>query len=89
LIGALTKHAAGKEDYADIVAMLPSVFPVAPEKIARPKVVSEGFVYLIQSGDFCKIGRSDEIERPSKKSELRCLTKQLSFTLLEPMIRLE
>lgn len=65
LIAALQAWLVDREEYADIVAMLPNT-PASdlPTRSARPK---EGSVYLIQSGPHYKIGRSDELERRVKE----------------------
>ncbi|HEY1604494.1 MAG TPA: GIY-YIG nuclease family protein [Allosphingosinicella sp.] len=66
LIAALAKRAAEDEEYHDIATMLPNV--ASAEAIRVPATQSrEGFVYLIRSGDFYKIGRSDELERRVKQ----------------------
>lgn len=66
LIAALIKRATEDPGYADIALLLPNVTsaPTAP-RIASKTV--EGFVYLIKSGDFYKIGRSDNAERRFKQ----------------------
>lgn len=64
LAAALREYARSNDKYVDVVDLLPEVSPVpyvAPEKVA------EGFVYLLKSGAFYKIGRSDEIERRIKE----------------------
>lgn len=63
LIAALAKRAADDPSYADLAAMLPDV---APRPMGASKT-SDGFVYLIQSGDFYKIGRGDDLERRVKQ----------------------
>ncbi|MFG1362122.1 GIY-YIG nuclease family protein [Xanthobacter versatilis] len=68
LIAALSGHVAGDANYADIEAMLPDVPPPEPLTASSPTAPSrDGFVYLIRSGDFFKIGRSDDIERRVKE----------------------
>jgi len=50
-------------DFADVAAMIPaSVNPALDSRC-----VSDGYVYLIQSGKHYKIGRSDDIERRMKE----------------------
>ncbi len=66
LVAALIKRATEDPRYADIAPLLPTVTsaPTAP-RLASKTV--EGFVYLIKSGDFYKIGRSDDAERRFKQ----------------------
>src|SRR3546814_12286 len=66
LIAALVKRAADDPAYSDIVPFLPSVAP----KSAMPRATTkpaDGYVYLIKSGDFYKVGRSDDAERRFKQ----------------------
>jgi len=64
LIAALRKRAEDPA-YADIGLMLPEI----PEPLDRSTTgpSADGFVYLIRSGDFYKIGRSDDLERRVKQ----------------------
>jgi len=66
LIATLAKHVANDPAYADIIAMLPAQGDGALQPQPTSKSV-EGFVYLIKSGDFYKIGRSDDAERRFKQ----------------------
>lgn len=67
LIAALAKRAAGDESLADIAAMLPVQQPAQSTPNLRPAATPEGSVYLIKSGDFYKVGRSDDLERRVKE----------------------
>lgn len=70
VIAALIKHAAENQQFEDVVHILPRVAsssPEAPRDSIRSTKMIEGFVYLIQSGDFFKIGRSDDLERRIKE----------------------
>lgn len=67
LITALTKRAAEDHGLADIAAMLPEEPATNRAPVATPIRAPEGFVYLIRSGEFFKIGRSDDIERRVKE----------------------
>lgn len=67
LIAALAKRAAEDESYADIAALLPSERPTTRAEMAAPGKTKDGFVYLIKSGDFYKIGRGDDLERRVKQ----------------------
>jgi len=67
LVTALSNLAATDTLYADIAAMLPSTPQVLVEKVLNSPRSIEGFVYLIKSGEFYKIGRSDDIERRIKE----------------------
>lgn len=66
LVAALAKRAAEDPAYADIASMLPEIpsIEVMPRISSKPV---EGFVYLIKSGNFYKIGRSDDAERRFKQ----------------------
>jgi len=66
LIQALTDFAQKNPEQADILPLLPAINPEAPAPRATAKQ-ADGFVYLFQSGDFYKIGRSDDIERRIKE----------------------
>jgi hypothetical protein len=63
LIGALAKRAHENPQFADIAAILPNVSSAPPPSLKN----TDGFVYLIQSGGFYKIGRSDDLERRVKQ----------------------
>jgi len=64
MMESLRLWAMATEGYDDVAAML-SEAPI-PEKDTG-KAVSEGFVYLIKSGAFYKIGRGDELEKRVKQ----------------------
>jgi len=63
----MAKFALENEGYSDIIAMLPSLPQALAEKVSTSSRVAEGFVYLLKSGDFYKIGRSEDIERRIKE----------------------
>jgi hypothetical protein len=67
LIAALAKRAAEHDGYADIAAMLPNEPQPTPKPFKSQTRTPEGFVYLIKSGAFYKIGRSDDLERRVKE----------------------
>jgi len=54
--------------FNDVALMLPTNQSV--DQIRTTAKTSEGDVYLIQSGNFYKIGRSDEIERRIKEMKV-------------------
>lgn len=64
LVQNLREWLEGKEEFADVAAMLGEVTKCSPE---QAKTADEGLVYLIKSGAHYKIGRSDEIERRVKE----------------------
>lgn len=66
MMTALREWIADRDGYDDVAAMLPA----ATSSLSTPRPLSkpvEGFVYLIKSGDFYKIGRSDDAERRFKQ----------------------
>ena len=63
LIVALAKRAAEDASYSDIAAMLPANPQPTPQQDMGRTKTQDGFVYLIKSGNFYKIGRSDDLER--------------------------
>jgi hypothetical protein len=67
LVAALQSRASQDDSYGDIVAMSPSDENSTRATFPAPKNVPDGFVYLIKSGDFYKIGRSDDLERRVKE----------------------
>jgi hypothetical protein len=62
LIAAIAKRASEDASYADLIVILPSV-PETRAPFVPASRTPEGFVYLIKSGDFYKVGRSDDLER--------------------------
>lgn len=66
LVAALTKYIGDHPECADILELLPVVSSVRPVPLSVTKSI-DGYVYLIKSGDFYKIGRSDELERRVKE----------------------
>ncbi|MFC0219030.1 GIY-YIG nuclease family protein [Pseudochelatococcus lubricantis] len=66
MIAALAKHVATDTALSDVAVMLPEQSNDALQRQPVSKSV-EGFVYLIKSGDFYKIGRSDDAERRFKQ----------------------
>lgn len=62
---ALRQHLGEDPAYEDVRAMVPEApAPAPPAKSAK---AVDGHVYLIRSGDFYKVGRSDELERRVKE----------------------
>lgn len=65
-IAAIRQFIGDKPEYADVLAMLPSV--ASPRSAPPPGTKAvDGHVYLIKSGEFYKVGRSDELERRVKE----------------------
>lgn len=77
LVAALAKRAAEDSAYADIAPLLPAI----DDKRAAPRAAKspEGFVYLIKSGEFYKIGRSDDAERRFKQITVALPDKAVLF----------
>ena len=55
------------ESYADITIMLANLPRPSSEHHVSKAKTREGLVYLIKSGDFYKVGRSDDLERRVKE----------------------
>ena len=51
----------------DLLAILPNVEISSPPAVASFSEVSEGWVYLLKSGEHFKIGRSDDLEKRVKQ----------------------
>ena len=67
IVAALRKRAIERRE-SDLISILPDVkTPQPPEVTSTVTSTSEGSVYLLQSGDFYKIGRSDELEKRVKQ----------------------
>lgn len=66
LIAAIQRYVGTDPAFADILAMLP---PISHARPIPPKVAKamDGHVYLIKSGDFYKVGRSEDLERRVKE----------------------
>lgn len=62
MVQALREWLHDRPDFDDVAAMLP-VAASTPAPARSTAKIAEGHVYLIKSGDFYKIGRSDELER--------------------------
>lgn len=65
MLARLREWASTHEDYADVAALLPNLEPTDLGHRHTSKV-SEGLVYMIRSGIYYKIGRSDDLERRVK-----------------------
>lgn len=68
MISQLAQWIKKNPAFDDVAAMLPSSQAADQPRTAPTK--SDGYVYLIQSGGFYKIGRSDEIERRVKEIKI-------------------
>lgn len=62
LSGALREMASRESGWADLLDILPATTPQKALK-RRPAEQTEGMVYLLKSGQFYKIGKSEDIER--------------------------
>ncbi len=86
IIAALAKRAAEDSLYADIAPLLPPVtsMPTVPNSSSK---LIEGFVYLIKSGEFYKIGRSDDAERRFKQITTALPDKAELFHTIRTVLR--
>ena len=66
VFAGILQYIGSKPEYADVAAMLPAVLPLRTRAVVGAKPI-DGHVYLIKSGEFYKIGRSDELERRVKE----------------------
>jgi len=68
LLAVLEKRCEEDSAYSDVLPLLPKIeaTTAAPDE----PTVRDGHVYLIKSGDFYKVGRSDELERRVKEIRL-------------------
>ena len=62
LIAALTEWVRENDEFSDLIAFLPE-----PEETDTTPPPTEGFVYLLKSGNYYKIGRSNQLERRVKE----------------------
>lgn len=67
LLAALAGRVGEDVGSLDIASMLPVDTQIVPKAAISSSKNQEGFVYLIKSGDFYKIGRSDDLERRVKE----------------------
>lgn len=63
MIDALREFLPNLSNFADVAAMLPERIAAPVASQSKSKAAPEGHVYLIKSGEFYKVGRSDELER--------------------------
>ncbi|WP_395943916.1 GIY-YIG nuclease family protein [Brevundimonas sp.] len=67
MIETIRRRVEGDDGFRDVAALLPAPSMKRAEKVVSPSRATEGSVYLIRSGDFYKIGRSDDLERRVKE----------------------
>ena len=70
LIAALTEWVSKNDEFSDLMALLPEPEETdlpEPEETDTPSPPTEGLVYLLKSGNYYKIGRSNELERRVKE----------------------
>ena len=64
LIEALRAYAVSHPTHSDLIHILPAA---AEHPLPKARPAEEGYVYLLASGGFYKIGRSDNLERRIKE----------------------
>lgn len=62
LIAALTEWVSNNDEFSDLMALLPE-----PKETDTSSPQTEGLVYLLKSGNYYKIGRSNRLERRVKE----------------------
>ena len=68
MIEALRSWIAEREGFDDVATLLPPTKPkAAPSQQPLSSIAEDGFVYLIKSGEYYKIGRSNDVERRFKQ----------------------
>ena len=67
VIEALRQYCSDAEDCADVAAMLPNVLNSSHSRSTTSGRDSEAYVYLLRSGSYYKIGRSEDLERRVKE----------------------
>ena len=67
LAAALRAWASEHTAHSDILNLVPAPLSVQSTRPTRATRSTEGLVYLLRSGDFYKIGRSDDLERRVKE----------------------
>lgn len=65
LVAALAEFVRKNDEFGDLVKLLPQPKTSADDDTSAP--IGEGFVYLLKSGDYFKVGRSNELERRVKQ----------------------
>lgn len=65
LLQALTAFVRDEEEFRDLMELLPECSE--PDRKPSAGIAADGFVYLLKSGDFYKIGRSEQLEQRVKQ----------------------
>ena len=67
LVAAIRDWIADRPEFSDVADILPPAGNATVAPVAARTKAADGFVYLIKSGAFYKIGRSDDAERRFKQ----------------------
>ena len=71
VIGVLQRYCSARQGYEDVLSLCPAEEPVTQEAQEAQPAESFGFVYLIKSGRFHKIGKTNAVGRREREITLQ------------------